>query len=155
MRCLLVAAEEMLSRRLSHILEANFDSRLFSPHLNDLRHRYPCRIVQARLTCDGTALLQRFSIRERTQRHPGHQGLTQLDRLRPVLLRGEQEPLDVEGDLLTFDTTDIARVDYSRLFAVLIAAGISPVDQRSLAHGTDAQPADGSVLRDVMAGGRD
>jgi hypothetical protein len=42
-----------------------------------------------------------------------------MERMRPVLLRGEQKPLDVEGDLLVFDTTDFAQVDYSSLLAVV------------------------------------
>ncbi len=118
-RCLEIVMEEMLSQRLSLIVDANFDSDLFSPVLNRMVRRHPCRIVQAQLKCDGMTLQERFIRREQTDRHPGHQGLTQMERVRPVLLRGEQKPLDVEGDLLVFDTTDFAQVDYSGLLAVV------------------------------------
>jgi|SRR5579871_3706983 len=118
-RCLEIVMEEMLSQRLSLIVEANFDRALFSPALNRLIQRYPCQVVQAQLKCEGATLLERFILREQTDRHPGHQGLTQMERIRPVLLRGEQKPLDVAGDLLVFDTTDFAQVDYSGLLAVV------------------------------------
>jgi hypothetical protein len=47
--------------------------------------------------------------------------LTYLETLKPVLLRGEQEPLAVPGELFVYDTTDIANVDYH---AVLNASAV-------------------------------
>ncbi len=119
MECLYLVMEEMLSKSLSLILEANFDRTLFSPAVNRICARYPCHIVQIQLKCEGATLLERFVRREQEDRHPGHQGLKYLMDLQTTLLRGEQEPLDVPGDLLVFDTTDFAQVDYSNLLPLI------------------------------------
>jgi predicted kinase len=116
---LLIVVEQLLSQGLSLIIEANFDRALFSPALNEIRQRFPCQIVQAQLKCEGTTLLERFIRREQEDRHPGHQGLKHMERMQPVLLRGEQEPLDVEGDLLVFDTTDFEQADYKDLLTLV------------------------------------
>jgi predicted kinase len=118
-RCLEIVLEELLSQGVSLIVEANFDRALFSPIVNRVRQRYPCKIVQVQLKCDGAVLLERFIGREANDRHPGHQGLKHLERIRPILLRGVQEPLDVEGDLLVYDTTDFEQVEYSELLKVV------------------------------------
>lgn len=52
-------------------------------------------------------------------RHPGHQGLTYLKTFRHVLLRGEQDPLQVDGDLLTLDTTDFTPFPYEQVRTLL------------------------------------
>jgi hypothetical protein len=64
-------------------------------------------------------LVERFIQRELTERHPGHGGLRHLDAVRPVLLRGRDEPLAMEDgdDLIEIDTTDIDAADYSPVFA--------------------------------------
>ena len=75
MDSLLFVAESMLAARQSLILEANFDSRLFSPRLADLQTRYEFHVAQIQLKADGPTLLERFIRREQEDRHPGHQGL--------------------------------------------------------------------------------
>ncbi len=47
-----------------------------------------------------------------------------LDSTRPVLLRGEQPPLQIEGDLLRLDTTDFDRVPYERVRELCAFAGL-------------------------------
>ena len=106
--CLKIAAETLLASGQPLIIEANFDSALFSPYLHQLRARHPFRAAQIRLTADGETLLARFIERERSDRHPGHQGLKHLDSIRPTLLRGEQPALEIRGALLTLDTTNLA-----------------------------------------------
>ena len=123
--CLKIAAETLLASGQPLIIEANFDAALFSPYLQELRARHPFRAAQIRLVADGETLLARFIEREQADRHPGHQGLKHLDSIRPVLLRGEQPALHIEGDLLTLDTTDFAHVPYEQvkeLIARLLAA---------------------------------
>ena len=119
MGCLQIACEEMLARNQSHILEANFDRQLFSPYLTQLKFRYAFHVAQVQLKANGETLLERFVRREHEDRHPGHQGLAFLESVKPILLRGEQEPLNVEGDLLTLDTTDFALLDYACIYNLL------------------------------------
>ena len=119
MGCLQIVCEEMLARNQSHILEANFDRQLFSPYLAELKTRYAFHVVQVQLKANGGILLERFVRREREDRHPGHQGLAFLESVKPALLRGEQEPLNAEGDLLTLDTTDFALLNYASIHALL------------------------------------
>ena len=114
--CLRMVMEEILSKGVSLIIEANFDAVLFSPCVRELQQRCPFNIVQMQLKCEGNTLLNRFVQRERENRHPGHQGLKQMARVSASLLRGEEEPLDVGGDLLVFDTTDFDLVRYDGLF---------------------------------------
>jgi chloramphenicol 3-O-phosphotransferase len=120
-RCLNIVMSELLGKRQSLIIEANFDSRLYTPFLAELQEQLPFEVVQVQLKCDGEVLLVRFIERERSDRHPGHQGLTHLESLKPVLLRGAQEPLMVGGELFVYDTTDFSTVDYADLFACVMA----------------------------------
>ncbi len=113
--CLKIVLEAMLASGQSLVIEANFDSGLFSPYLDELRARYAFGVAQIQLVADGETLLARFVQREHTTRHPGHQGLKHLDSIRPVLLRGEQPPLRIKGDLLRLDTTDFDRFPYERV----------------------------------------
>ena len=86
MDSLLFVAETMLAARQSLILEANFDSRLFSPRLALLKPRYDFHVVQIQLKADGPILLERFIRREQTDRHPGHQGMACLEEMKAFLL---------------------------------------------------------------------
>ena len=121
MDSLLFVAETMLAARQNLILEANFDSRLFSPRLAELKMRFDFHVAQIQLKADGPILLERFIRREQTDRHPGHQGLKHLEEMKAFLLRGEgQEPLDVEGDLLTLDTNDFEHLPYEQVRHLLM-----------------------------------
>lgn len=118
---LLFVAETMLSAKQNLILEANFDSRLFSPRLAELQTRYAFHIVQIGLKADGAILLERFIRREQTDRHPGHQGLKHLEEMKAFLLRGDgQEPLAIDGDLLTLDTSDFEQLPYEQVRRLLM-----------------------------------
>lgn len=128
--CLKIVLESMLASGQSLIVEANFDSDLFSPYLNELRARYAFHAAQIQLVTDGETLLARFIQREQAERHPGHRGLKHLDSIRPVLLRGEQPPLQIEGDLLRLDTTDFDCFPYARVWE-LCASLLPPLPAAS------------------------
>lgn len=119
LQCLEIALEECARSATHAVFEANFDSQLFSPRLALLRQQFFFQVIQVHLRCRGDVLVERFIQREQTQRHPGHGGLRHLDAVRPVLLRGSDEPLAMQDgdDLLDIDTTDLASVDYTPLFA--------------------------------------
>ena len=110
-------SEALISKGVSHIIEANFDSRLFSPYLQGLKKRYNFNIIEVNLSCEGTVLLKRFIKREQDgKQHPGHQGLRFLEQIRPILLRGRLPLLAVESEKIQVDTTDFQNIDYNDLF---------------------------------------
>jgi hypothetical protein len=110
--CLEIILDAVCSTGVSAIFESNFDTKLFSPVLNRCRQRRPVRIVQICMTCRGDVLLERFISRECTTRHPGHGGLRHLEAIRPAILLGKAEPIEIQdGDeLVTLDTTDLAQL---------------------------------------------
>ena len=126
MECLAIVGEEMLSHGKSLILEANFRSDLFSPVVYDWMSRFPVYVLQVCLKTDGNVLLERFTLRETEDRHPGHQGLRFLAELQNALLLGEEPPLSAYDEMLTFDTTDFSLTDYSPLWSRL-ATLLNPV----------------------------
>ncbi len=74
--------------------------------------------LQVDCSADEAVLLERFENRAGSdERHPGHDaghgdGVL-IDELRLRLEDGTYGPLDIEGRLITVDTTDFATVDYS------------------------------------------
>ncbi|MGC4046687.1 MAG: hypothetical protein QM758_23085 [Armatimonas sp.] len=139
--CLEVALTQCAKSGTDAVFEANFDSRLFSPRLSEIRQHYPIRIVQAHLRSVGlgqtdtereAAILSRFAVREQTDRHPGHGawrrelgngelGLPRGFGRELLRLHSEDKPLALEqGDeLIEIDTTDFAAVDFGPLFQVV------------------------------------
>jgi predicted kinase len=116
--CLRIVLEALLPHGVSLIIESPLDRALFSPLLNQFRERCEFRIVQVQLICDPDVLMERFIAREAADRHPGHQGM-QLIAEGGKELRGALPPLDVEGELVSIDTTDFEGADYRSLYRVL------------------------------------
>lgn len=111
-RILDLICEELISRSVSHILEAPFADEYFTPFLRDLRARHAFHAIQLRLHCRGDVLIKRFVAREMEGRtHPGHQGVLFLKANREVLERGEIPRLEIECEHRDIDTTDFAQVD--------------------------------------------
>jgi predicted kinase len=125
MGCLEIALEQCVRAGVSSVFEANFDSRLFSPHLARLRSEHEFHVVQAHLSCRADMLLERYIRRETEDRHPGHGGLRFLEEDRAALLQGAAAtngPLilpEGDGELVAIDTTDFAAVDCGPLYAVV------------------------------------
>ena len=97
-------AEQELAAGRSFIIETNFppeSAKLFA----DLASRYPVRYVQVLCHADGDVVMKRFA--SRSDRHPGHVDDVVAETHRDLLLTGRQEPLDVGGELIEVDTTDI------------------------------------------------
>ncbi|RYG39085.1 hypothetical protein EON81_01880 [bacterium] len=102
-----IAIEAIVAAGQSAVFKSNFDRRLFSPVLAKIYERVPFYTVQAHLVCQGEVLVERFKSREGENRHPGHQGLRDLERISRVLLGGPDEAMDLpEGETFRFDTTE-------------------------------------------------
>ena len=107
-RLLFRSAEALLAAGQSVLLECNFYPQWDTPQLRALRDRFACRLVQVLCTADGQTLVERYERRALSgDRHPGHTDATSPDELRPRLLNERWEALDVDGPVLTIDTTNI------------------------------------------------
>jgi predicted kinase len=107
--CMQIAVEECLKQGKDVIIESNFDSKLFSPAANELVRRYSCEVVQLNLICNTQVLRARLRARL-SKRHPVH-----FDKLFIESYEGQIEPIHVNGELLTLDTTDFKQIPYERL----------------------------------------
>jgi len=106
-RLLFRSAEALLAAGQSVLLECNFYAQWDTPQLLGLRDRFACRFVQVVCTADGPTLVERYERRALSgERHPGHTDATSLDELRPRLLNERWEALDIDGPVLTIDTTN-------------------------------------------------
>ncbi len=115
-----IISQRLASCGLSHIVEANFKPQSDSAYLQKLQRDFGIDIVQVQMKCDGNVLTQRFLSRAKSREmHPGHQGLQFFDRIKDVLAKGELEPLQVPSEVISIDTTDFQKVDYSSVFAAI------------------------------------
>lgn len=102
-------AETMLASGLSLILESNFDAADSGLWLRQLEERYSPFTIHVLLRANPDVIIHRY--RERSQhRHPAHFDDIAIEELRLQLLESD-EPLDVMGRTLEFDTTDFSRFD--------------------------------------------
>lgn len=120
-KALEVVIEEMIAKGESLVVEANFDSTLFSPFINEMQREYDLRLLQIQLKAEGHTLKERFIRRESEGRHPGHQGLKYLAEME-TQFTDEQRPLLIDGDLVVVDTTDVATIPYRELLRQLLSA---------------------------------
>lgn len=114
-----IAAAELAAGR-GLVVEGNFDPAREGARYRALAEASGARPVQVLLVAPGEVLCQRFAARAR---HPGHGDAALLDELRPQLLAGRTEPLDLGGPLLVRDTRDLAAFDHAGLLAAVLAAG--------------------------------
>jgi predicted kinase len=116
MHLLFTTAEELLKVGQSVALESNFYPRWDTEPLRDLQSRYGCRVVQVMCSAPGEVLWQRFVDRNVSgERHPGHVDLTRMDELRPIIAEAPWPTLELDGPLLTVDTSDFEKMDYEGL----------------------------------------
>jgi predicted kinase len=125
-----VAAARVLFSQLDAILRAGVScltvSNFRRTHSNgDFRRLVTttgARFIQVQCVADGAVLLDRFTARSASvERHPGHCDGTNLSEFRSDLIAGRYESLDVPGDLLTVDTTDLDAVSVVDLASQLSA----------------------------------
>ena len=108
--------EGQLAAERSVIAESNFYPY---PHtdwaqVRALQDRYDCRVFELHCTAEPEVLLERFRLRQRSaERHLGHvMETSDLSELDSRLTSGFFRPMDLEGGLLTVDTTDFDGVDH-------------------------------------------
>lgn len=113
---------ELLGYGISHIIEANFDSELFSPVLQAIAQECSFACVQIQMECDGATLAARFRSRAALGIiHPGHQGLTYMERMLPALMQGKGSDINIPSMIIRIDTTNEKGIHYQPVFTVLDA----------------------------------
>lgn len=113
---------QILGAGASCLTESNFRRTHSSTDFQRLVADTGAQIIQVQCVADGQVLLDRFTTRSSSvERHPGHCDDTNLDEFRADLLAGRYEPLDVPGEVLTLDTTDLDAVSIDDLAARLSA----------------------------------
>ncbi len=123
-RLLYYFLEAQLAAGQSLVVESYFHPEA-ALNFRQLQAKYPFRPFQVLCRTEGSLLLERFTSRAADpDRHPGHVDLDTVDELKPVLLRGRLDPLDIGGETLELDTTDFSKLDIaglsSRLKAILV-----------------------------------
>ena len=100
----------------SQIVECNFIAEYHTPKFLELRQKYDYEPFQIQCRAEGEVLFQRYLARgEIGQRHPGHVDAQTYEEMRPRLLRGFDEPLNIGGTLYEVDTTDFEAINYQKL----------------------------------------
>lgn len=97
-------AEQELAAGRSFIIETNFPAESAELFV-ELADRHHVRYVQVLCHADGDVVMQRFT--SRSDRHPGHVDDVVAETQRDLLLSGKQAALDVGGELVEVDTTNI------------------------------------------------
>ena len=104
---------ELLSRSISHIVEAPFGNEVYSPFLIEMKKKFDVRVIQVQLECDGQILQERFLKRQRDGGiHAGHQGIKFYDLIKDRLAVGKMEHLEIESPKIVIDTTNFSDVSY-------------------------------------------
>jgi len=99
------------------IIEGNFKPGFESQEIKDRLEKFNYSAVQIMCQTDGQILFDRFKTRsESGQRHPGHCDTGNYEELKPDLLKGKYEPLDINSPIITFDSTDLGHLDYQPIF---------------------------------------
>jgi predicted kinase len=108
--------EEMLKANQSLVVESNFRKELASEELSALQDKYRFETVQVLCRADGEVLLERFKQRaESGERHPGHVDRLNYDEFEAALRQDDWDALEIDGRVVTVDTTDFEAVDWGQV----------------------------------------
>jgi len=110
--------DSMLISKKSIIIESNFKREFDTRPILDKLSKFGYFPLQIMCQCDGQVLFDRFKKRsESTKRHPGHNDSKNYDEFKETLLKGKLEPLEIGGEVITFDTTDFDNLDFNNIYS--------------------------------------
>lgn len=113
--------EQHLKNNIPLILESNYLPRLANGKFQSWQKHYNCTIVQVVCQTDIDVLADRYLKRQQTDRHPGHNDNGDLKgykiNFKQRTENGEDQPLDVAGEVRIVDTTDHTSVDPKEIAA--------------------------------------
>lgn len=108
--------ETQLSAGNYLIVKSNFEPQFATSVFAEQKRKYPFEPFQIQCQAKGTLLIERFKKRsESGARHPGHVDHITYGQVRPVLLKGKLDRLDIGGTVANIDTTNFEKIDYSGL----------------------------------------
>lgn len=109
--------DSIMSIGQSIIIEGNFKPEFETQYIKDRLLKFNYQSLQIMCQCDGQILFERFKKRsESGQRHPGHCDTSNYNELKPLLLSGKFEPMDIGGKIITFDSTNLDHLNYQGIF---------------------------------------
>jgi predicted kinase len=112
--------ELLLATGQSFVVENYFKSDFDTQKFRQLRARYDFQALQIRCTTDGETLFERFKRRSETgERHRGHTDHQNYAEFEQQLMAGTCDMLDIGGETLDVDTTDLASLDYAALLTAV------------------------------------
>ena len=115
-----ILSKELLSKNISHIIESNFSSELFTLSLKEFKKKLNFNCIQIHLTCDKDVLLDRFMKRSQSQNiHPGHQGLRFIEEVTSMMQKEQGIPFDIDSEKVFLDTTSLKDLKYDLVFDAL------------------------------------
>jgi len=101
----------------SFIVESNFKAEFETQEMLERIKKYNYLPIQVMCQCDGQILFERFKKRsESGERHPGHCDNSNYDEFKEILLKGKFEPMDIGGEIVIFDSTDLENLDFEKVF---------------------------------------
>ena len=115
-------AQTQLEIGKSVILDNAFHPDLASAKLQALATQHGASTLQIICDADSAVLFERFKRRaESGTRHEGHVDMHSLDELKAHLLRNRPLRLDIGGQVLRVDTTDLAALRYEVILEQVMA----------------------------------
>lgn len=116
-KLLIYFLDSMLISKKPIIIESNFKREFDTKPISEMLSKFVYQSLQIMCQCDGQVLFERFKKRsESFERHPGHNDTKNYEEFKEMLLRGKLDPLEIGGEILTFDTTDFENVDCDTIY---------------------------------------
>lgn len=117
--------EEFLNAGVSCIVEAKFNPKFSEGEMTELIEKTGAQAIQIQCVCDGQTLFERFKERSlRADRHPGHGDSGNAEEFKDELLAGRYPALNINAELLEYDTTQEDENAYQDLLAK-VKVGVS------------------------------
>ena len=114
-------AENLLIANCSVILESNFKEEFDAPQIRELLEKTASDCMQIVCGAQGDVLIERFSKREGTAERSPLQFTTNVDKWRPRLKKGFDEPMRLPGMVVSVDTTDFSKLDMPNILNAVSA----------------------------------
>ena len=109
--------DAMLISKKPIIIESNFEKEFVTNLILEKLSKFGYLPLQIMCQCNGQILFKRFKKRsESVERHPGHNDLKNYDEFKEMLLKGKLEPLEIGGEIITFDTTNFDNLDFDSIY---------------------------------------
>jgi predicted kinase len=123
MHLLFYFVEAQLAAGRSCVVESNFRARMAMQEFRALQTKHNFVPLQVVLKCERDMLVQRFHARwDSGMRHPGHvDHLSSAEEL-AAILNSDYQAIDLDGQVIEIDTTDLDKIDHAGLFRAIASA---------------------------------